>query len=474
MSKKVKRQSSSSSSVSTKKAKYEEKVDQEEENLSPLLTRKELSSQTGLSQFMLVVAMDLLEKHRPLTLIDIVCPSPTIAVLNKDVIEATRNHCVETKKTKKKVYKDDEVRKFIVERREKTLQSEGVRIAGSTMTEKMENSDKDATLVSEFLGYAHTNKGYFVYVYYVGPATVTKSDLANLENWIPVHKTHLGHFHRRIKDHKPYYRHTTIDQVEVANKKDVPLYDPRFMMYKWLAKVGLVHKPLLERHRCLFLDEDEDFLVRHYEKNGALHYYDENKSDCLMIDLTTTTTTTTTMEEEEEAGLRSIFNVEQDRQRQQANGYRVTDSEVCHVTIEEFPLLSRMPLPTEIDLNMEEFLSISQHTYVNEKRLRPPEDFICDPLVMVKAAIMALNLEMQIRRVPPLVGDAKLQILEGDNVKPILDYIGSHVSCTDVIKEATQHSLLAFMATEAMTREPPPHIKAVLESMGQELVLLDS
>lgn len=470
MSKKVKRQSSSKNEKQ-KKAKYEDKKMGEEEDMTtPLLTRQELSRQTGLSQFMLIVVMDLLEKHKPLTLIDIVCPSLDICVLNKEVIDATRDQCIETKKTKKKVYTDDEVRKFIVERREKTLQAEGVRIAGSNLTEKMENSHKDDTLVSEFLGYAHTSRGYFVYAYYVGPVTMTKSELANLENWMPVHKTHLGHFHRRIKDHKPYYRHTNFDQVETGNKEEVPLYDPRFMMYKWLAKAGQVHRPLLERHRCLFLVE-EDFVVRHYEKNAAaaLHYYDESKSDCLMIDMTTNIE-----EEEDDHTLSSIFNVEQDRQRQQAQGYRVTDSEVCHVTIEEFPLLSRMPLPTEIDLNMEEFLSISQHTYVNEKRLRPPEDFICDPLVMVKAAIMALNLEMQIRRVPPLVGDAKLQILEGDNVTPILDYIGSHPSCTDAIKEATQHSLLAFMATEAMTREPPPHIKAVLDTIGQELVLLDS
>jgi len=460
MSKKVKRQSSKNEKQ--KKAKYEEAENDEETGLLLLLllTVKELGIQTGLSQFMLQVAMDLLENQKPLTLINIVCPSPDISVLNKEVIEATRNHCVETKKTKKKVYTDDEVRKFIVERREKTLQSEGVRIAGSTLMEKMDNSYKDETLVSEFLGFARTSKDYFVYVYYVGPSTVTKSDLANPENWIPVHKMHLGHFHRRIKDHKPYYTHTKYDQVEGA-----PLYDPRFLMYKWLAKAGQVHRPLLERHRSLFLDE-EDFVVRHYEKNSsALHYYDESKRDCLMLDLTTT------MKEEPLGG---IFNVEQDRQRQQANGYRVSDSEACHVTIEEFPLLSRIPLPVEIDLNMEEFLSISQHTYVNEKRLRPPEDFVCDPFVMVKAAIMALNMEMQIRRVPPLVGDAKLQILEGDNVKPILDYIGSHASCMDAIKDATQHSLLAFMATEAMTREPPQHIKEILEKTGQELVLLDS
>ena len=462
----LKRKLSEKSSTTKKKTKSNTSSE-------PLLTIKELCKETGLTEFMLTVAMDLLDKSRPLTLIDIVCPSQNIRVLNQEAIDASR-HLSEGKK--KKVATDDEVRKFIVEKREKTLQSEGVRIAGSDLQEKMSNTQKDDTLVSEFLGYARTTRNYFVYAYYVGPSgSNLATELRNPVNWLPVHKMHLGPFHRRIRDVKPYYRHTSYDQVESKLTGGVPLYDPRFIMHKWLAKDGQAHKALLDRHRPLFAKE-KDFLIKHYEEDqeanggGALYYYDENKADSLMIDLSMDVVV-----EQDGGGVGGVFNAEQDRQRQQARGYRLTDKEVCHVNIDEFPSLSRIPLPQEIDLSMTEFLGISQHTYVNEKRLRPPEDFICDPLVMTKAALMALNFEMQIKRVLPLVGDAKLQILEADNVKPILDYMGSHKSCTNAVKDATFRSLLSFMAVEAMTREPPPHIKEALEKIGgEELVLLDS
>lgn len=453
----------------------------------PLLTMKELGQTTGLSEFMLTVAMDLLDKTRPLTLIDIVCPNPDIRVLNQEALDASRHLCstATKKKTdgatpeakKKKVATDDEVRKFIVERREKALQSEGVRIAGSDLIEKMDNINKDSTLVSEFLGYARTSRNYFVYAYYVGPATPTgvavATELGNPQNWLPVHKLHLGHFHRRIRDPKPYHKYTSYDHVESKLVGDTPLYDPRFMMHKWLAKDGQAHRALLDRHKPLLANE-QDFLTKHYEEEGALYYYDESKADRLMIDLSMDVDVVAA--EQDGGGSGGVFNAEQDRLRQQASGYRLSDKELCHVSITEFPSLSRIPLPREIDLSMEEFLGISQHTHVNERRLRPPEDFVCDPFVMTKAAIMALNFEAQIKRVLPLVGDAKLQILEADNVKPILDFMGNHKSCTDAIKEATFKSLLAFMAVEAMTREPPPHIKEALEKIGggEELVLLDS
>lgn len=472
----------------TKKAKRPPQQQQEE----GLLSRHELAKAVNLSVHMLNVAMDMLDKSSaPLVLVDIVCVSKDIVPLDKETVESYRHECeqhqlkkqkkratatsttnVKTEdeeEKKKKVFTDDDVRKFIVERREKELIAGGVRLAGSEQTEKMDNGDKDRTLVSEFIGSVTTSKGYSIYAYYVGPHGVT--DKNNPRYWLPVNKTHLPHFHRRLQRSslKTYFTHTKFDattfKVE-GSLNAMPAYDPRFIMMTWLAKEGSVHKALLQKH-CAFFREEKDFLVKHYEEKeqgNALHYYDATKPDTLVIDLQED------MDVEQNGG---IFNAEADHLRQQMNGYRYDDKELCHVSIEEFPPLSRIPLPKEVDLTFEEFLKIARHVYVNEQNPRPPENYITDPFLMVKPAIMALNMEMLARRVLPIVGDENLQILEADNTRPILDYFGDHKSCTDEIKEATKRYLLSLFATEVMCREVPPEIQKILDQ-SPELILLDS
>ena len=488
----TKRKAQPSKSADGPKVKKKAKVEMEpglllEATESCTLTMKELSKVTGLSESMLVVTMDLLDKSNPLTLIDIVCPNEKIRALNTEAIEAARNEFLEKKQSKNdsekkvKTHTDDEIRKFIVEKAEKALQNGGVRIAGSSQYEKMDVSHKDKTLISDFLGYAQTAHGYFIYVYYVGPtlaatSTTKVAELRNPRNWLPVHKSHLSLFHKRFRDTKPFHAHTKFDQCNFQDKGALsvtPLYDPRHMMHRWLSKEGKVHKPLLLAHKSLF-EKESDFLVKHYEgsdddtkkksvetssssssssSSSTLHYYDESKPDRLLIDLS--------MDVEQEGAPR--FNVAQDKRRQQAAGYCYRDKELCHITIEEIPSLSRTPLPKEVDLTFEEFLSIAKRLHVDEKKPQPPEFYNCDPWIRVKAAIMSLNLEMQIRRLPAILGDEMLQILEADNMKPIIDYMGTNKACTDEIKSAVFRCLLGFMATDLMTCEEPDEINEIFE-----------
>lgn len=430
------------------------------ENDEHSFNMKELSKLVGLSEFMTLVAIELLDKSQSLTLIDIVCPNEKIRALNKEAIDTYREEYAEKKGEKSAT--DDDIRKFIVEKAEKILAATTVRIAGSDQHEKMSSTQRDKTMVSDFLGYAQTSHGYFVYAYFIGPSSPESPlrliEVRNPRNWLAVNKNHLSYFHKRIRDHTPYHSHTKYDQTSFQAKDHlglIPAYDPRFLMHKWLNKDGKPHKPLLLSHKAL-LDTANDFTVKYYEEAGnanTLHYYDEKKPDILQIDLT--------MDVEEEEKPR--FNVSEDRLKQQAAGYRYTDKELCHVSVEEFPSLSRIPLPREIDLSLEEFLKIAKHVHVNERQPLAPESYVCDPLVMVKAAMMALNIEMQVRRTSSLLGDEKLLILEADNIKPIMDYISSHKSCTDEIKAAVFRCLLSLMATELMTREEPSHIKEIFE-----------
>lgn len=456
----VKRKIVNDSAKSKKKAKVEIKSE------GVTMSVKELTKVTGLSESMLIVAMELLDSSNPLTLIDIVCPNTEIRSLNTDEIDAHRDEFAQKKHSKDKNEKkvkpqtDDEIRKFIVEKSEKALQSGGVRIAGSNQYEKMDATHKDRTLVNEFLGYAQTSRGYFVYVYFVGPSSlITRAtELRNPRNWLPVHKSHLSLFHRRYRDTKPFHTHTKFDQCNFQ-EQIIPSYDPRYMMHRWLGREGKVHKPLLRIHKSLF-EKETDFLVKHYQEEmlpcptiSTLHYYDETKPDNLTIDLS--------MDVEEEGVPR--FNVAQDRLQQQAAGYCYRDTDLCHLTIEEIPGLSRFPLAKEIDLSIEEFLHIAHRVDVKERNPMPPDFYQTDPFIMVKAALMSLNIEMQIKRLPAILGDEKLQILEADNMKPILDYLGGDKACTEEIKAALFRCLLAFMATDMMTREEPDHINEIFE-----------
>lgn len=449
---------------------------------STLHSMKELTELTKLSESMLVVGMELLDKTSPLVLIDIVCPNENIRALNHEEIEAHREAFTQKKSTKedntgggakKKVHKDDEIRKFIVEKAEKALASGGVRIAGSTQQEKMDNKDKDKILVSDFLGYGQTSKGFVVYAYFIGPSLPSPNraaELRNPKNWIPVHKNHLTYFHKRIRDHKPYLTHVLkFDQAscgEQGNLGITPAYDPRFIMERWLRKEGKTHKPLLREHRPLF-EKESDFLVTHYEQPdtpSVLHYFNETKADIMMLDLTADDVV---KEEEEERPVR--FNVAQDRLRQAENGFRYTDKELCHVTIEEFPSLSRIPLAREIDTNWEEFLHIAKRVHIPETQPMAPEFYTIDPLVLIKQPLMALNMEMLARRLPAILGDEKLHILEADNMKPILDQLGSDGECVEEIKKSTFNYLLSLKAVELMTHEEPPKVKKVFDQRQGEL-----
>jgi len=459
-----KRKSAPSKSTSEGKSKKKKaKIEVKQDESNTLLTLKELTERTGLSESMLVVAMELLDKSSPLTLIDIVCPNDKIRSLNEEVIEAHRAEFMEKKSLK--THKDDDIRKFIVEKAERKLHNTKIKVAGSTQQEKMDPTLKDKTMVDDFLGYAQTSRGYFVYVYFIGPSS-RASELRNLKNWIPVHKSHLTYFHKRIRDHKPYHRHTKFDQTPYKESV-TPAYDPRFIMDTWLRKAGNEYKPLLRAHKSL-IEKETDFVVKHFEESdkvSTLHYYDESKPDVLMLDLTMDDVI---KEEDKKPTTATRFNVAEDRLRQADAGFRYTDKELCHVTIEEFPSLSRIPLPPEIDITWEEFAHIASRVYVHEKNPFPPDYYQCDPLQMVKPALMALNLEMQVRRIAAMLGDEKLQILEADNMKPILDFMGKDPGCREEIKRATFNCLLAFMAVELMTREEPEKIKEIFAQRNGE------
>lgn len=458
------------------------------------VTALSISQQTGLSAFLVGVVIDICESTRSTlssaTLIDIVCYNNGIRVLNKEELERVRplyekkklkqatekkNKTSDSKKktpgegneeedeeedeedeeeekksktsslNAKKSQNDEILRKFIIEERMHELEKTKIKLAGSdNRYEKLDIEEQDRRMVKEFLGFAATDKGYAVYIYYTGPTNkgVNHCEMREPKNWTIVHKNHLLHFHKRFRGNLgEYLKHSAQNQYS-SNDSECPnpLYDPRYIALKWLnSKEGKMHRQLILENKHLFRQE-KDFVVTHYEKEGvkpALYYFDESKE-----------TKQEKTKEKEEA-----FDVKKDFKRQQKKGFLVDDEKRNIVTIEEFPPLCRIPIAKNIHFPLEDFLSVGKRLYAGKKMPEPPAYYNNDPLLLVKAAIIALNGDSFAKRTIALAHDEHDLILESDNIVPNLEYIMNNKRCCDLIKESTAEYIYALMATELASRD---------------------
>jgi hypothetical protein len=470
----------------TKKRKSDQITDSKplDANKRVLLTKPSkttalsISQQTGLSVFLLGVVVDICESNRATlsstTLIDIVCYNNAVRVLNKEELDRVRplfekkkqKQATEKKnKTKttadtedaeeedepknsspnaKKNQNDEILRKFIIEERMHELEKTKIKIAGAdNKYEKLDVEEQDKRMVKEFLGFAATDRGYAVYVYYVGPTNkgVDHCEMRDPKNWAIVHKNHLLHFHKRFRGNLgEYLKHSAQNQYSSDDPEcPNPLYDPRYIALKWLnSKEGKQHRQLILENKHLFR-QDKDFVVSHYEKEGnkpALYYFDESKE-----------------EEENTRQEKKSFDVNEDFKRQQKRGFFVEDEKRNVVTIEEFPPLCRIPIAKNIHFSLEDFLSVGKRLYAGKKMPEPPSYYNNDPLLLVKAAIISLNGDSFAKRTAALVHDEHNLILESDNIVPNLEYIMTNKRCRDFIKESTAEYVYALMATELASRD---------------------
>ena len=123
---------------------------------------------------------------------------------------------------------------------------------------------KDFMLVYEFLGWAQTRGGHFVYIYFVGRNGKSAQEFAKVENWEIVHKDHLSLFHTRLSNMKDpkkhYYAMNSLDIKETGDGRKHLSLDVRFIVNKWLnSSENEKCKPLLRERLGLFR-RGEDYL----------------------------------------------------------------------------------------------------------------------------------------------------------------------------------------------------------------------
>lgn len=124
--------------------------------------------------------------------------------------------------------------------------------------------ERDALMVHLFLGWAMTETGHVIYVYYRGPSGRRPIDMAQLENWAPVPVDLLRFFHTRLgKDLSPLYRLNSSDVLESGDGHRNPQLDVRYLAYKWAKKNETASsRHAIETHAFLFSPGTESLVAR--------------------------------------------------------------------------------------------------------------------------------------------------------------------------------------------------------------------
>lgn len=475
-SKKTKRTTTTDQSEEEDRRKRKKENDDEE--LIGTIMKK-----TGVSRFMLDVFIDAQNKNNKyfessILLNDVICANDDIMVMNKEVIERERASFIKDKeiakrkkittnasstttatpksdKKSKQTITDDMIRKYIIEKREKEILQNKVVIGGTNERETLPVKERDFLLIWEYLGYAKTNRGYYLFVYYTGPSYkgIDNIELKNPSNWHIVHKSHLIHFHKRIGTQLTHYLKDTLEDQESANRREYPSYDPRFIINKWIeSKNGKQYKPLIISNKDAF-QHRKDWLIKHWEeeqkssnKDHRPYYYNDSAE----------------VQEEDDP---SIFNVEKDRLRQQQNGFMISNEDFSHlkttespgVVIDQWNWLSRYPISKETTFSFDELKKISQRAVLSLDQ--PPEFYKWQPISLINALIIAFNQEHCIKRITASLCDSKTQILEKDNIIPIFEEIFNDEECQEEIKLATMEYIWSVMAVDFAGRAIPQHAK---------------
>ena len=197
-----------------------------------------MERRTGLSHYLLTVLYDF----RGHSLQDTTTESEVVTTPMKKR-RHTFTHIVCNNAEVARVTSDSETR-VLVKQRDAQLKQQA-----------LSAKEKDWRLVHEFLGWAQTHDGHFVYVYFTG------ADRRRPENWKLVSKDHLSLFHSRIgRDTSAFWHMSSSDVTETDDGRHNLALDARLLVNKWL-KANAHHRTLLREAAPLFARAPVDYVV---------------------------------------------------------------------------------------------------------------------------------------------------------------------------------------------------------------------
>ncbi len=374
---------------------------------------QKLCELTGLSSHLLHLLYDF-NPHRfteaaaGQQLLAVVCHNPQIHCFHKTQLTTAGA-------TGEKAGKSAQ-RKQVVQAREQALEAR-------RKTGELSAEAKDAQLVHEFCGWAHTDGGHFVYVYYVGPVQRSPQDLATLAHWVPIDKHHLGLFHKRLgKNVARFY--DAVDVTETEHGSDRLAIDLRFVANKWLAsQQGEKLMPLLRENGHL-LARGEDYLAKRHQQQQQVPPTPKRKHATMATEL--------------------AFDDGNDP-------YEVRDPELRHMTDAEWDRMQEVALPETVRCDFTQFLDMSRRA---ARRDVPPDEYERDPIHLIDALLIACNLQLHCLSTAALVTREHIQIVENDDRTRLIDSLSQDPACVSDIQARSLEFFCACMAVEHASRDP--------------------
>lgn len=369
-------------------------------------------------------------------MLDIICHNRHVFAFNK---EALKQEAEATQASGAKRRGESALRKAIVQRREQAL--EVARKAGDVTPQ-----EKDYTLVHEFLGTAYTSCGHFIYCYYTGPAERNAQDLGTVQNWRPVDKQHLALFHKRLgKNVARYYAFQSADVTETADGRENLDIDMRFVVNKWLnSQQGEKLLPLLRENGHLFV-RGEDYLARRHQQQQQ--------------------TSQRPVAEKRSATQAALTDGEGPEFVEGEDPYEVRDAELCHISDADYDRVCEVPLDGALQFGFQHFIDVSRRSCARkEGHEAPPQYYEHDPMQVITAALIALNLELHAQSSVALAMRQHLRVVVNDDMTAIIDYLTQDpIAVQDMLGRAEEY-LWANEAVENATRSVPQHLLEKLET----------
>lgn len=138
------------------------------------------------------------------------------------------------------------------------------------------------------------------------------------------------------------------------------------------------------------------------------------------------------------------------------NPYEVKNPKFRHVSNVEYI----QPVNKNVAFSFVELVDISKRTTLNPQE--PPGYYKHDPLHMIKALVIACNMEHAARSAASTIPHKGLQTLENNDTTRIIEYIKEDKEARERVSEHVEEYIYSLLAVDAATKVLPSPIKELL------------
>lgn len=320
---------------------------------------------------------------------------------------------------------------------------------------KMSHRERDEFLVSKFLGWAQTLSGHFILVYYHGLSKERK-ELVKSSNWSPLHKKYLGLFHSRFTKDRSLSLPLALNYLDLEESSDGKGHlslDVRFVVNKWFESIT-------ERQRE-FLIKAKLYLIKRVGQNSLdrrimslttqIH---QNSGEVKQVkDLITPVLIKITPLERGNGKNEEEEDDDDDCDEGNDDPYEVKDEKYKRISKDEYS--QRLVLHKDIHFSLHDYTECSRAAFLSKKYTHPLEYYTFDPIRLFDAAAIGFHLEGQIKRACSQIPLKYLQIVQNNDMTPILEFFTKNKNAKEDLKQYYEEYIYALLCLENTSHLPP-------------------